>query len=54
MTQWAVTSQSSGMVLFGVHAHQAKQGRAGAGQRQGPGKEQCEAPGDKPDLCRPG
>ncbi len=37
MLQWDVTSQSSGMVLLGVHAHQAKQGMTGAGQERGEG-----------------
>lgn len=38
MMHWGVNSNSSEMVLFGVHAHQAKQGRAGAGSGQGHGR----------------
>ena len=35
MMQWTVTSFFPGIVLFCVHAHQAKQSRAGAGQGVG-------------------
>ena len=65
MIQRSVTSQPAGMALFGVHAHQAGQGRGraggagqGAGQGKGRGKGQgiarYEAPEDKPDLCNSG